>query len=111
VSPWYASVVKRIPLAVLAESRRLFWDVDPNTLDPARHEDFILGRVMSLGSWEAIRALEAEIGDDAFRDLVVRAPHRLSARARRFFEVVLSIPEAACTQKRFRRSSERLFPR
>jgi hypothetical protein len=103
--------VKEIPDAVLSESPRLFWDVDTRALDPEAHEDFILGRVLTEGSWEAIGALRAEVGDDALRTFVIRAPHRLTARARRFFEVVLSIPEGTCTQKRFRPSSEQLFRR
>jgi hypothetical protein len=33
---------------------RLFWDVDPTALDPERHEDFIIGRVLSEGDWVAM---------------------------------------------------------
>jgi hypothetical protein len=101
--------VKGIPSEVLSESQRLFWDVDVRALDPEAHEDFILGRVLTEGSWEAIHAVRAALGDEALRAFVIRAPHRLTARARRFYEVVLSIPEGTCTQKRFRRSSEPLF--
>jgi hypothetical protein len=35
--------MRRIPDAILNAGTRLFWDVDVATLDPAQHEDFILG--------------------------------------------------------------------
>jgi hypothetical protein len=39
--------VKRIPQEVFEETPHRFWDVDPSLLDPVKHEDFILGRVLS----------------------------------------------------------------
>ncbi len=101
--------MKRIPSEVLAESPRLFWDIDLGSLDPDAHADFIMGRVLSEGSWSALRALHAEVGDAALRDFVQRAPHRLDSRSLRFFQVVLSTADAPCMTKPFHRSSARLF--
>jgi len=39
--------MRRIPEAILNAAPRLFWDVELQTLDPERHEHFILGRVLS----------------------------------------------------------------
>jgi hypothetical protein len=101
--------VERIPDEVIKEAPHLFWDVDPATLDPAKHEDFILGRVLSKGSWAALRAIRLTVGDQKLREFVQRAPHRLDLRSRRFLEVALSIDETPCTTTPFRRSNERLF--
>jgi hypothetical protein len=101
--------VNRIPDEVLEEAPHLFWDVDPSTLDPVRHEDFIFGRVLSKGSWAALRAVRLVVGDQTLREFVQRAPHRLDRRSRRFFEVALAIDETPCTTTPFRRSNERLF--
>jgi hypothetical protein len=101
--------VERIPPEVLAEDRRLFWDVDAEKLDPRKHEDFILGRVLSMGSWAALSAVRRELGDAGLRAFVQRAPHRLDRRSRRFFQVVLSIPETSCTTTPFRKSNDPLF--
>jgi hypothetical protein len=91
----------------------MFWDVDVQALDPERHEDFIFGRVLSEGTVEAVRALRDEVGDGALRAFLLRAPHRLDRRTRRFLEVVLSDEaieeEASCTKTPFRRSSDALF--
>jgi hypothetical protein len=102
--------MRRIPHAIKDASRRLFWDVDPVLLDPERHEDFILGRVLCEGDWEMVRALRAEVGDEGLRAFLERAPHRLDERTRRFFDVVLPASEEPCTTTPFRRSSDGLFP-
>jgi hypothetical protein len=101
--------VQGIPRELLTESARIFWDVDPLALDPVAHADFIIGRVLSKGSWSAIRALRAEIGDDVLRDFVQRAPHRLDARSLRFFQVALGTAESPCMTKPSRPSSAPLF--
>jgi hypothetical protein len=101
--------MRRIPQVVKDAGARLFWDVDPASLDPEDHEDFILGRVLSEGDWESVRALRAEVGDAGLRAFLERAPHRLDARTRRFLEVVLPASEEPCTATPFRRSSGGLF--
>jgi hypothetical protein len=101
--------MRRIPPEVLRESSRLFWDVEPATIDPVTHADFVLGRVLSLGSRGAVRALRTEVGDEALRDFVRRAPYRLDRRSLRFFQLVLGLEESSCTTTPFRRSSDRLF--
>jgi len=45
----------RIPECIAQSGDKLFWDVDPMTLDPQRHEDFILGRVLSEGTLEMVQ--------------------------------------------------------
>jgi hypothetical protein len=65
--------MERIPACIAQAGNRLFWDVDPTTLDPRTHEDFILGRVLSDGTLEMIRAVRDLIGDDGLRAFVERA--------------------------------------
>ena len=102
--------MKRLPEPIARHAKELFWDIDLDALDPEAHEDFVLGRVLSFGSWADLRALHDEIGDDRLRAFVERAPHRLDRRTLRFFEVVLGARrEEECTTKPFRRSNEALF--
>lgn len=100
--------MRRLPAIVREHQQKLFWDVDPERLDPIAHEDFILGRVLSLGSWEDVQSIRDEIGDDGLRAFVMRAPHRLDRRSLRFFQVVLDM-EPSCTTTPFRKPSARLF--
>ena len=102
--------MERIPTLIRNASCRLFWDIDPTTLDPVLHEDFIFERVLSKGDWSVVRALRAEVGDGALRVFLERAPHRLDARTRRFLEVVLPKgSEEPCTPVSFRRNNDALF--
>lgn len=101
--------MRRIPEAVVSAASRLFWDVDVAELHPERHEDFIFGRVLTEGDWLTVRALRAEVGDDALRAFLQRAPHRLDARTRRFLETVLPPSKEPCTKAPFRRTSDALF--
>jgi hypothetical protein len=101
--------VERIPDEVIAEASHLFWDVDASRLDPTKHEDFILGRVLAKGSWAALRAIRLVVGEHELREFVRRAPHRLDRRSLRFLEVVLRMDQEKCTTTPFRRSNEQLF--
>lgn len=101
--------MRRIPEVIVNAASRLFWDIDVASLDPERHEDFILGRVLCEGDWDTVRALRSEVGDDALRAFLDRAPHRLDARTRRFLDVVLPPSKEPCTKAPFRRSSDALF--
>lgn len=101
--------MRRIPQVILDAGSRLFWDVDVKTLDAERHEAFILGRILSEGDWTVVRALRAEVGDEALRAFLDAAPHRLDERTRRFLEVVLPPSKEPCTTTHFRRSSGALF--
>jgi hypothetical protein len=71
----------------------LFWDTDPAAFDPVRHRDFILGRILSAGSMDAIRWARVEFGDDAIRNWIVRHEGRqLSSQQLRFWETVIGLP-------------------
>jgi hypothetical protein len=101
--------LKTLPKAIQDRAQQLFWDVDPRTIDLSLHRDFVLGRVLSEGDWDAVRSLRDALGDEVLADFVARAPHRLDARSRRFFEVVLPPPSTPCTTPPFRRNSDALF--
>lgn len=93
----------------MARADRLFWDVDPRTLDPAKHEDFIVSRVLTEGDWTTVQAIRREMGETALREFVRRAGRRLDKRTRRFFETVLGIPPAPCETTSSTRDKEPLY--
>jgi hypothetical protein len=102
--------VRAIPPEILADVGRFFWDVDPSTLDPDRHEDFIVARVLVEGDWESVRALRREIGDAGLAAFVRRAGNRrLDRRTRRFLETVLELPADPCETTSSKNASAPLF--
>ena len=101
--------MRPLPEALARNAQRLFWDVDVASIDLDQHADFVMGRVLSHGDQDAVVCLQRELGDDALRAFVARAPHRLDARSRRFFEVVLNVSESTCTPRPFRKRNAQLF--
>ncbi|MGH7435083.1 MAG: DUF6922 domain-containing protein [Polyangiaceae bacterium] len=89
----YIRGMRGLPPEVEARRATLFWDVDSTRLDPEKHEDFILGRVLVEGDWECVRAIRRHVGDEALASFLRRAgERRLDRRTRRFFETVLDLP-------------------
>ncbi len=49
----------------LLKDKRLFWEVDLNTLDPLEHQQYIIERVFERGTWNDLKKLADiyKIGD------------------------------------------------
>lgn len=72
--------------------RELCWDVDASQLDLQAHRDFVVGRVLSRGTWDAVRWLRRAVDDQALRDYLVRSRGRhLSPRQLRLWEALLDL--------------------
>ena len=73
---------------VPADVRRLFWDVDPDTVDLERHRDYVIERVMLRGGWEPMRWLRATYSCDLLRDFLERKGTRIPPRERAYWSLV-----------------------
>jgi len=56
--------------ALPADVERLLWDLDPATVDPMRDSALIFERVMSRGTWEAMKWLRATYPQAALAEFV-----------------------------------------
>jgi len=75
--------------------RSLFWDTDFDQVSWRDHRDYVVRRVLSAGTWDAIGWLRGQISDGELRQWIVRHEGRsLSSRQLRFWEVVLDLPSA-----------------
>jgi len=73
--------------------KSLFWDLDPRELRWERDQEQIIGRVLAVGSWNAVKWLRKQAGDDALRDWIERHQGRgLSPRQLRFWELIFELP-------------------
>jgi len=71
----------------------LFWEYDATDLDWEADRALIIRRVLTEGSWDAVRWLRDRVGDAALRRWIeVRSGDALSPRQLRFWELVLDLP-------------------
>ena len=76
-----------------------FWDCDFPALSWIDQRDFVIGRILQSGSWDALTWLRAELGDPQLRRWIEqRHGAGLSPRQLRFWEVVLDLPHAKVTR-------------
>lgn len=80
------------------EVRTLFWEYGDGTVSLEVDRELVVGRVLSAGTWEAVRWLRREVGDSFLRDYLSRTHGRLLApRQLRLWQVLLDLPEDAVT--------------
>lgn len=73
--------------------RKLFWDCQFDELRLTGDLPFIVGRVLSSGSWSQIGWLREKVGDDGLRQWICqRAGRPLNPRQLRFWELILDLP-------------------
>jgi len=73
--------------------RPLFWDCDFDHLSWPDNADFIIGRLLSSGDWEAVQWLRALAGDQALAKWFRKSRGRgLSPPRLRFWELILPLP-------------------
>src|SRR5512147_882158 len=70
-----------------------FWDYPFSELSLRTDRDLIIRRILTSGSWEAIRWLRHEIGDENLKAwLVAHRGRGLSPRQLRFWGVIFDLP-------------------
>jgi hypothetical protein len=62
------------------EVRRLFWDVEPGSLDRDRHADYVMERIMTRGGWAAMQWLRSAYSIADLRAFLERKGGRLAPR-------------------------------
>src|ERR1700722_17706167 len=73
--------------------RPLFWDYDFARLSWKADRDLIIGRILAVGDWEALRWLHRRVPDEELRVwLVQRRGAGLSNRHLRYWELILGLP-------------------
>ncbi len=75
------------------ELRPFFWEYDFRTLSWDANQDFITGRLLTHGDWNAVQWLRSNVGDKAIREwLESRCGRGVSPQRLRFWELLLGIP-------------------
>jgi hypothetical protein len=74
-----------------ADVERLFWDVEPRTVDLRAHADYVMERVMTRGTLEAMRWLRATYAEAELADFLERKGHRLSPRDSAYWRLIAGL--------------------
>jgi hypothetical protein len=79
--------------------RPLFWDYMFSQLSLTKDRDLIIRRVLSNGSWDAVRWLRKRLGDRELREWLIDHRGRgLTARQLRFWGVLYDLPPRQVNQ-------------
>lgn len=69
----------------------LLWDVDPSAVDLEQHASFVLERVMSRGSWEAMRWLRRRYPPSRLAAFLAERGDRLAPRDRDYWSLMAGV--------------------
>lgn len=73
--------------------RPFFWDYDFSKLSLTRDQNLIIRRILSDGSWDAVRWLRKKLGDQELREWLINHRGRgLSPRQLRFWGLLYNLP-------------------
>lgn len=73
--------------------RPFFWDCAFDGLDLSLHREFVIGRILSEGDWDAVIWLRRSVGDALLRAWIERRQGKgLSPQQLRFWELILELP-------------------
>jgi len=80
--------------------KSLFWDVNPDKLDPQKNARFIIGRVLDFGNLKEWKVIKEFYGLSKIKE-VARKHIFSSARDVHFWSTILNIPlkDLKCTRK------------
>ncbi len=76
-----------------AELAHLFWEYDAEALTWSRDRDLVIGRFLTVGTWDDIRWLRGKVPVPALRRWILRARGRgLSPPQMRYWQLMLDLP-------------------
>jgi len=79
--------------------RPYFWDYTFSRLSITKDKDLVVRRILSNGSWDAVRWLRKKLGDQELREwLIVHSGRGLTARQLRFWGLLYDLPARQVNQ-------------
>jgi len=76
---------------VLGLSRSLFWDVDPDTVDPEKHAAFIIDKVICLGTMEDFQIIKNYYGKPKIKRVTKKIRY-MDDRELNFCSIYFNVP-------------------
>ncbi len=93
------------------EWRQYFWEVELDEVSLEEHADYVIGRILEHGTFEAVRQIRRYYGDKRLVEFLKSSHSRvLSNQTLRFWEVVLDLSPEECEKISSLRSKNPLWP-
>lgn len=74
---------------------RLFWDIEISALDLDLHADYVMQRIMTRGSLEAMRWLRQTYRTEQLADYLNREGERLAPRDAAYWRLIANLPKTS----------------
>ncbi len=78
-------------LMIPKELRSLFWDIQTDELDPRQHPEYVIGRILELGTEPAVKWMMETFSDGEIKK-VIREDRHLSPRSANYWALIYRIP-------------------
>ncbi|MCX8008944.1 MAG: hypothetical protein N3A54_04570 [Patescibacteria group bacterium] len=100
-----------IPKNLPQEFHRFFWDVDPNTINPAISKEYVIARLLDKGNLESARWI-LQTFDTKTIITVIKKHKNFAPLNAAFWANYFGIPreEVACLDPRFMQMRKKLWP-
>ena len=72
------------------ELRRFFWEVEAGSLDPREYGEYVIGRILELGTEAAVSWMKTTFTEDEIKK-VIREDRKLSPKSATFWALVYDI--------------------
>lgn len=84
----------------LSEFRHLFWDCQPEQLDPEAHASFVLERLLEYGSLESVHWVMKVYGPERIKKFLrERGRRTLSRKTLAFWVLILGLDAESCFER------------
>ncbi len=80
------------------QKRTLFWDVNPENIDPKKNQRFVIERILSRGDVEDMRWAQEFYGDEALKTTLV-STKIIDRKSFFFWCSYFNVDTQQCTQK------------
>lgn len=71
--------------------RPFFWEIDADDLDLEKYRDYVIGRILELGTEEAVAWMKTTFREGEIKQ-VIRRDHQLSPKSATYWALLYEIP-------------------
>ena len=87
-------------------NKSLFWDTDINNIDPVKHKNYIIERILKFGDFGDYNWLKNKYSINDIKDVLLKEKSDLDPKSINFWCRSFGVKESICTQKLLAKTQE-----